>query len=42
MRIARFLQSLQNPWAHGYLADIMEPRVEVLAMTKSKAIKEFF
>ena len=42
MRIACLLQSLQNPWAHGYLADIVEPRVEVLAMTKSKAIKEFF
>lgn len=36
------LQSLQNPWAHGYPADIMEPGMEVLTVTKSEVIKEFF
>ena len=40
--IGRFLQSLQNPWAHGYPADIMEPGMEVLTVTKSEVIKEFF
>ena len=37
-----FYQSLQNPWAHGYPADIMEPGMEVLTVTKSEVIKEFF
>lgn len=42
MGIGRFLQSLQNPWAHSFPADIMGSGMEVLTMTKSEVIKEFF